>query len=303
MGSRADVGGREASAGDVLGSNIAAPPAGGPFRPLRRQRSLQSATSMDAGAVLRRARERRGLTLESISRATKIAVPTLRAIESRDVDNLPEGIYLRGFLRAYACEVGVDPESVVREYTGPVRPPASAAVAASTVRQAVQSNVTRSTGVPGRHMAAGVLIIQIVIAVGALYLLIRERESASVAATPVHVAERAEAGTTGIQNPNTKVADDRRLMRVEIATTAPCWVEATVDGRPVISRMMDSGEREAVDVENELELRVGDPSAFVFRVDGADGQPLGLPGVPATARLTRSNIHEFVAPTPAWRRR
>src|SRR5688572_5397141 len=260
---------------------------------------------MDAGAVLRRARERRGLSLESISRATKIAVPTLRAIERREVDLLPEGVYLRGFLRAYACEVGVDPETVVREYTGAVPPPVRVAVPASTLRQAGQlpANVTRSTGVPGRHMAAGVLVLQIVIAVGALYLLIRERESAFVASTPVHVAERAEAGTTGIQNPNPQFADDRRLMRVEIATTAPCWVEATVDGRPVISRMMDSGERDTVDVENELELRVGDPSAFVFRVDGVDGQPLGLPGVPATARLTRSNLHEFVAPTPAWKKR
>ena len=54
---------------------------------------------MDVGAELREARERRGISLEELARITKIGVATLRALERNQVDYLPGGIFLRGFLR------------------------------------------------------------------------------------------------------------------------------------------------------------------------------------------------------------
>ena len=267
---------------------------------------------MDAGAVLRHERERLGLSLQSISAATKITVPALRAIENHEVDLLPSGIYLRGFLRAYAREVGLDPERVVLDYTAPPEPPPSAEP--NDQRPAPPSarppeEPARSSGVPGRHMAAGMLVIQIVIAVGALYALIRERESTFVAATPDESSvipsvpsgipsippTPREIGTSGAADQYAAHEDAERVIRVEIATTGPCWVEAIVDGRPVIYRLMDAGERHSIAVENELRLLIGDPATFVLRVDGSAGRSFGRPGVPATARLTRTNIHEFIA--------
>ena len=71
---------------------------------------------MDVGAALREARERRGISLEELARTTKIGVATLRALERNQVDHLPGGIFLRGFLRAYARQVELDPEDTVRRY-------------------------------------------------------------------------------------------------------------------------------------------------------------------------------------------
>src|SRR5262245_54300369 len=71
---------------------------------------------MDMGESLRMAREQQGLSLEVISQRTKINTEKLRAIEENDIQRLPSGIFLRGFLRAYAREVGLDVEDTVNRY-------------------------------------------------------------------------------------------------------------------------------------------------------------------------------------------
>ena len=77
---------------------------------------------MDVGAALRDAREQRRLSLDQLSRTTKISVATLRAIESNEIHRLPGGIFTRWFLRAYAHEVGLDVEDTVKRYLAQFEP-------------------------------------------------------------------------------------------------------------------------------------------------------------------------------------
>lgn len=67
------------------------------------------------GVILRLAREEKGLTLEHVSKATKIHVNVLKAIESDDFKPLG-GVYAKSFLRIYADYLGVDKEDAVRRY-------------------------------------------------------------------------------------------------------------------------------------------------------------------------------------------
>src|SRR5687767_1937419 len=69
----------------------------------------------DFGGKLREARERRGVSLRAISDHTKIPVPALESLERNDPSKLPGGIFTRAVVRAYAAEVGLDPETTVRE--------------------------------------------------------------------------------------------------------------------------------------------------------------------------------------------
>lgn len=70
----------------------------------------------DFGAKLREARERRGLTLRVVADATKISVRALEALERNEISRLPGGIFSRAFVRAYAVEVGLEPEQTVAEF-------------------------------------------------------------------------------------------------------------------------------------------------------------------------------------------
>jgi cytoskeletal protein RodZ len=70
----------------------------------------------DFGGRMRRLREERGVALRTIADITKISVPTLEALERNDIRRLPGGIFSRAVVRAYAHEVGADPETTVREF-------------------------------------------------------------------------------------------------------------------------------------------------------------------------------------------
>jgi cytoskeletal protein RodZ len=47
---------------------------------------------------------------------TKISIVALEALERGDLSRLPGGIFSRAFVRAYALEVGLDPEATVTEF-------------------------------------------------------------------------------------------------------------------------------------------------------------------------------------------
>src|SRR5262249_18229066 len=72
----------------------------------------------DFGQKLREARERRGLSLRQIASATKISLITLEALERNDIARLPGGIFSRAFVRSYALEVGLDPETTIQDFMG-----------------------------------------------------------------------------------------------------------------------------------------------------------------------------------------
>jgi cytoskeleton protein RodZ len=68
------------------------------------------------GARLKREREQRKITLDEISLSTKIGTRFLLAIEEEHFDQLPGGIFNKGFVKAYARSVGVDEAEAVAEY-------------------------------------------------------------------------------------------------------------------------------------------------------------------------------------------
>jgi len=68
------------------------------------------------GEHLKRERELRGVSLEEVSAATRISTRFLEAIENEQWDQLPGGVFNRGFIRAIARFLGLDEDGLVAEY-------------------------------------------------------------------------------------------------------------------------------------------------------------------------------------------
>jgi cytoskeletal protein RodZ len=68
------------------------------------------------GSVLTEARNSVGLSYEELSQRTHIKEAYLRALDQNQFEELPNGPFVRGFLRSYAIEVGLSPESVLAIY-------------------------------------------------------------------------------------------------------------------------------------------------------------------------------------------
>src|SRR5687768_1467508 len=69
------------------------------------------------GRYLRRTREARAMSVEEVSRATRIPVSSIERIENDHFDDLPGEVFVRGFLKAYARAVAIPVDDVLARYT------------------------------------------------------------------------------------------------------------------------------------------------------------------------------------------
>ncbi len=83
--------------------------------------------SETVGAALRRAREKRGLSLAQVGAALCLKENVLRALESRQYSALPKVPYCFGFVRTYARYLDLDSEEMVRRFKNEIGdlPPAA----------------------------------------------------------------------------------------------------------------------------------------------------------------------------------
>ena len=73
------------------------------------------------GDKFRKARESKELSLDDVSNVTKISSRMLQAIEEEHFDQLPGGVFNRGFIRAYAKHLGLNSEDAVTDYLACLR--------------------------------------------------------------------------------------------------------------------------------------------------------------------------------------
>ena len=71
---------------------------------------------MTVGQDLRQARESAGLSLDDVSRATKLRASILAAMEDDDFSHCGGRVYARGQLRTIAPVVGLDSDAVVAQF-------------------------------------------------------------------------------------------------------------------------------------------------------------------------------------------
>jgi transcriptional regulator with XRE-family HTH domain len=68
------------------------------------------------GPRLRRERERRGISLETLATRTNVSVELWIGLESNDFSKWPGGLFARAFVRDYATIVGLDPDDAVDDF-------------------------------------------------------------------------------------------------------------------------------------------------------------------------------------------
>jgi cytoskeletal protein RodZ len=267
----------------------------------------QSTPATAIGERLQHARQRAGLSIADLSARTKIRATLLEAIEHGDFGRLPPGLLTRGFLRAYAREVGLDPDAVVRQFQAEFAPDAPDAPG-GTVVMAVSAPLSAPQR-PSRPPAVTAVVTGVLAAV--LFFAfsswlrtsepMRQASPPTIGTTGAADAAVAEAGDTApaasVDAVTAASVEPRdRAVSVEIAAAGPVWIEATADGTPLLYRLLQRGERAAIAVYHDLNLKVGDAGAFEYTINGVPGIPLGPPAAVRVLHITSENYTTFQLP-------
>jgi len=257
---------------------------------------------MDVGGNLRRARIARQLSLGDISARTKINQSILHAIEENRFDRVPGGLFTRGFLRAFAREVHLDPEKIVAQYRAEFEAPIVELPSPEQVTHRVPDYSLTADGTRDRRRFVG---LAIVLLIGAAYFgYARTRSSTSapppLVATPAATDKVEAAVSAPVPTPTTGTVDTSQTgpLKLAIEVKGDCWVAATVDGKPAIARLMKAGEREQFDVSDRAALRIGDPAAFSFTLNGIPGRVLGTAHTAVNLTFDRQNYKSMLLEKP-----
>jgi transcriptional regulator with XRE-family HTH domain len=154
--------------------------------------------SGDFGGTLRAARERRGVSLRQIANATKISVAILEGLERNDISKLPAGIFGRAFVRSYAIEVGLDPETTIQDFIAQF--PADSVTAGHPASAQVEDHEAHESD---RRMATTfvrLIAISVPIAAAVVYFGLAGRQGADPEVNPIAVDTGAviRIASTGI---------------------------------------------------------------------------------------------------------
>lgn len=254
--------------------------------------SLKNA--QDVGGLLREARERRGISLDRLAQSTRIRMSLLHAIESNQIDAIPQAIFLRGFLRAYAREVGLDPEQTVQCYLDQFAPPPTAVENPTPTVQNAPYGAGQEINWRAIRTLGGLLVIAIVVilyGIGSWHT--RPGASPATPAAPPAASAPQEVGTAG-STATAPVAAAGHVLHVALKTTATCWVAATADGTQVVYKLLPAGEQRAFDVKEQAEVRIGNPAAVDLSIDGVPVRTLGPAGQAVSLRITKDNFRDYL---------
>lgn len=77
---------------------------------------IDISTIKEIGASLQQRRKEMNLSLKEAENATSIRMNYLQALEEGEMEKLISPVYAQGFFKQYAAFLGIDGESIVRQY-------------------------------------------------------------------------------------------------------------------------------------------------------------------------------------------
>ena len=246
------------------------------------------------GARLKREREKRKITLDDISISTKIGTRFLVALEEDHFDQLPGGIFNKGFVRAYARHLGLDEAQTIADFeaaSGPVLPepePMDATELAAMAVRVPDTASRREGGIPWGVFAIALLLLAFGFAVWGFHT--REKSAGpSTAAPPLARADTSPgtpqeaapassdtAGTASQSQPQgaapttAPVASGAKagVFLVLIKAREDAWVSITADENPTVQDTLTTAAERSVEAKNQVVIKTGNVGALDISFNG-----------------------------------
>jgi cytoskeletal protein RodZ len=270
------------------------------------------------GQKLRQAREARNITLQEIAATTKIGTRALQALEWERFEQLPGGIFNKGFVRAYARAVGLNEDETVAAYleAAKVAPPETDMHTLATQVEAARPE--RRGGGPNAATVVGVVAVLVALVLGGLWLREHRKESreqaeaqqsraaSSVAPTPVAqppvvVPAQSTAAVTPTPDatpaapPPTAPAPSAPV-EVSISATARSWISVISDDNPAETVTLDPAKPELTTrtykAKERVRLIVGNPAGIAVTCNGKPAGELGKAGQRVTLLFTSEGMQK-----------
>ena len=215
------------------------------------------------GRTLRRARQRKHLSIGEAAEATRISERFLEALEREaPIEEFPAPVYARAFLREYAAYLGLDPDKLIQAFDG------------RHEAEAEPQLVPAPAVPPPRRWPARAVAVISVVAVATLATL--KLTSQGNTPGPPRPAPTGRLPVLGHGAP----ADTHRrsaplpkgiqvFIKVHVGDPLGCWIQATADGQAAFpTHTLQAGEKVTFTAKKRADLILGNAGGVKLVVNG-----------------------------------
>ncbi|WP_035985727.1 helix-turn-helix domain-containing protein [Leptolyngbya sp. KIOST-1] len=269
------------------------------------------------GAYLRQVRQEQGLSIDMLANQIFIRPALLQALETGQEAALPEPVFIQGFIRRYAEALGLDGQSIAKEFRvtpvdvlpipAPLEPVASNGfveqpeVYSSPPAMESRPRVVEKRSAPRSPLPLllGLGALALVLGLGLWALL--GRSSVTPQANSPGTSAPTEAPTTDADAPDgdaeagadsPEASDNSPSVPLEAPVVVSAnlsdraWLSVVADGQNVYEGIAESGFEETWTAQASLVFRTGNAGGVELSVNGDRAVVLGNSGVVRTLTIT-----------------
>ncbi len=266
------------------------------------------------GAKLKREREKRKISLDDVSAATKISNRFLSAIETDRFEQLPGGIFNRGFIRAYARHLGLDEDQTITDYLAAAGEDDPNIPNQPEISQNARMEETPSSAeLPWMEIVALLLLVIVGIALWRFH----ERESkpshsSDKREAPLQAVTAKEATSTPVkdlQRPVTPALDklasaqtesntNGQVFQLRIVAREDSWISVNGPQGEIFHQVISPPEEKSFTTRNRIVVKAGNVGGLDFFWNGRAIASQGKEGEVKTLIFDGSGVHS-PSPLPA----
>ncbi|MBC8120779.1 MAG: helix-turn-helix domain-containing protein [Gemmatimonadaceae bacterium] len=230
-----------------------------------------SSTLKELGTRLTKERQARGWAIEEVAERTRIPLRYLSAIETGDLDLLPEPVYVRAFIRKYADLVDMDGSSLIKQMqASESEPPTPVPVPAS--------QLVKPTLRPF-HLWLLYGAVVLVAVVGLRYFFAPPSpQPAPLASVPTRTTPSSQTQPRPPQ-PTSPTPNPTTGLQVKVSIKDASWVRVVTDGQKQFEGTLPSGSQRDWQAQKQLSVRAGNAGGVFLTLNdetlgamGASGQ-------------------------------
>lgn len=222
---------------------------------------VEKETKISFGSYLRFKRIENELTIERVSELTNISTDVIALIEKEDHRNLPEEVFVKGFLKLYAKELSLNEHEVISSYLKHLH----------NYRESLKADLSLTK----YDKDFWKRIISIIFVFGTLVYASTQILGVSEEQKPLN--------TKNIKVIKRSAEKKKRLLELKIKAIEDTWVKIIIDDQPHKEYTLSTGDTIALKASKSYNIMIGSATAVLIRFNnkpvatyGRSGQVLNV---------------------------
>ena len=232
-------------------------------------------TLQEIGELLRQARVEQGLSCDQLAQSLKMGSEQLLALETGDLERLPEPVFIKAMTRRVASKLGLDGDSLISRLHDVLPAPKTAnnpsSAAGGAVAKSVVSTVSESSKrrvMPWQRLALAALTIGAV--TGGAMVVASQRRSVELASMKAVTVLKQPTATP----PQPVSPEGKASGQISITSQEPSWISIR-NGEGDVVYEGTLSERKILPADSQLEILPGRPDLVLISHGDDAPKPLG----------------------------